>query len=93
MLFCIHAVSFLVLWQKYLREEHDASVSHGEGQAQDAAAHDGVAQVEDGHPEGGVAGMLLREKMKRDLSEKSRLSTTVKNIFKSAFEIKSLSGN
>lgn len=56
----------------YLRKEHYASVSHGEGQAQDAAAHDGVAQVEDRHPKGGVAGMLLREKMKRDLSEESR---------------------
>lgn len=31
----------------HLPEEHDAGVSHGEGQAQDTAAHDGVAQVED----------------------------------------------
>lgn len=31
----------------HLPEEHDAGVSHGEGQAQDSAAHDGVAQVED----------------------------------------------
>lgn len=46
----------------YLRKEHYASVSHGEGQAQDAAAHDGVAQIEDRHPKGGVAGMLLNSK-------------------------------
>jgi len=33
------------------QEEDDAGVGHGVGQPQDAAAHDGVAQVEDGHPE------------------------------------------
>lgn len=46
----------------HLPEEHDAGVSHGEGQAQDTAAHDGVAQVEDWHPEGSVTRMLLRGK-------------------------------
>lgn len=40
-----------LLVQTYLRKENDASVCHGEGQAQDAAAHNGVAQVEDGHAE------------------------------------------
>lgn len=33
----------------YSHEEDDSGVGHGEGQAQDPAAHDGVAQVEDGH--------------------------------------------
>ena len=32
---------------KYLHKEGDACVGHGVGQTQDAAAHDGVAQVED----------------------------------------------
>lgn len=33
------------------QEEDDAGVGHGIGQPQDAAAHDGIAQIEDGHPE------------------------------------------
>lgn len=41
---------FPLLWG-YLRKENDASVGHGKGQAQDAAAHNGVAQVEDRHAE------------------------------------------
>lgn len=45
-------------------EKHDAGVCHGEGQAQDTAAHDGVAQVEDRHSKGSVTRMLLREKRK-----------------------------
>lgn len=36
-------------WQ-HSQEEDDASVGHGVGQPQDAAAHDGIAQVEDRHP-------------------------------------------
>lgn len=32
------------------QEEDDTSVGHGVGQPQDATAHDGIAQVEDGHP-------------------------------------------
>lgn len=32
------------------QEEDDASVGHGIGQPQNAAAHDGIAQIEDGHP-------------------------------------------
>lgn len=51
----------------HLPEEHDAGVSHGEGQAQDTAAHDGVAQVEDWHPEGSVTRMLLRGEKKRSV--------------------------
>ena len=43
----MHAVSFCVLLQEHLREEHNAGVRHGVRQAQNAAAHDGVAQVED----------------------------------------------
>lgn len=39
-------------------KEGDAGVGHGVGQAQDAAAHDGVAQVEHGHAEGRVALVL-----------------------------------
>lgn len=41
-----------------VREQHDAGVRHGEGQSQDAAAHYGIAQVENRHPEGGVSRML-----------------------------------
>lgn len=37
------------------QEEDHPSVGHGVGQSQDAAAHDGVAQVEDRHPERGLA--------------------------------------
>lgn len=58
----MHAVSFCVLQQEHLREEHNASVRHGVRQAQNAAAHDGVAQVEDWHSKGGMTGMLLGEK-------------------------------
>lgn len=35
---------------QHSQEEDDAGVGHGIGQPQDAAAHDGVAQVEDRHP-------------------------------------------
>lgn len=35
------------------QEEDDAGVRHGVRQTQNATAHDGVAQVEDRHPEGG----------------------------------------
>lgn len=58
----MHAVSFFVLLQKHLREEHNAGVRHSVWQAQNAAAHDGVAKVEDRHSKGGMAGMLLGEK-------------------------------
>lgn len=37
-----------------LHKQGDASVGHGKGQTQDATAHDGVAQVEDGHAKGGT---------------------------------------
>lgn len=43
-----------------LQEQGDARVGHGPGQTQDATAHDGVTQVEDGHPKGGVALVLWR---------------------------------
>lgn len=33
------------------QEEDDAGVGHGICQPQDATAHDGIAQIEDGHPE------------------------------------------
>lgn len=62
----MYLISYLlVLLLLYLRKEHDASVCHGEGKAQDATAHNGVAQVEDRHAEGGMAGMLLRETRER----------------------------
>ncbi len=35
------------------QEEDDAGVGHGVRQTQNAAAHDGVAQVEDRHAKGG----------------------------------------
>lgn len=56
-----------IVWHissRHLRKEHNAGVSHGVGQAQDAAAHDGVAQVKHRHPEGSVARMLLGEREK-----------------------------
>lgn len=46
-----------------LRKENNAGVGHGVGQAQDAAAHDGVAQVEDRHAERSVARMLPERKV------------------------------
>lgn len=49
------------LWMRgRLHKQGDAGVGHGPGQTQDAAAHDGIAQVEDGHPKGSVALMLQR---------------------------------
>lgn len=41
--------------KKNLQEEDHPSVGHGVRQSQDAAAHDGVAQVEDRHAERGLA--------------------------------------
>lgn len=43
----------------HLHEKQDARVGHGVGQAQDPAAHDGVAQVEGGHPEGRGSRVLV----------------------------------
>lgn len=82
-----------VLPPHYSRKKNNASVRHCERQAQDAAAHDGIAQVEDGHPEGGMAGVLLRQKKKggkRNLYE-ANCSLIAEKQFKSIFEIKSVS--
>lgn len=44
-----------------LREENDASVCHGEGQAQNPTTHDGIAQIKDRHAEGSVARKLCED--------------------------------
>ena len=35
----------------YSQKQNDSGVGHGVGQSQDPAAHNGVAEVEDGHSE------------------------------------------
>lgn len=45
-----------------LHKQGDASVGHGKGQTQDATAHDGVAQVEDGHAKGGTTLVLWKRR-------------------------------
>lgn len=68
----------------YSREKHDAGVGHGEGQTEDAAAHDGVAQVEDGHPKGGVTRMLHRETERKRHEKRGYFSFSIlKNTQKS----------
>lgn len=49
----------------HLREQHDSCVGHGIGEAQDAAAHDGVTEVEHGHAKGRVSWVLLIVKVKQ----------------------------
>lgn len=46
-----------------LHKQGDAGVGHSVGQTQDAAAHDGVPQVEDGHAKGSSA-LVLRGKQR-----------------------------
>lgn len=64
---------------KHLHKQGDAGVGHGVGQSQDAAAHDGVAKVEDGHAEGGIALMLRREKKDQDQKMK-RINGMLKEV-------------
>ena len=47
------------------QEEHHSSVGHGIGQAQDAAPHDGVAQVEHRHPEGRLPLELAEQRQEK----------------------------
>lgn len=48
-----------------LQEEDHPRVGHGVRQSQDAAPHDGVAQVEDGHAKRGLALELRNVRQQR----------------------------
>lgn len=54
-----------VLWEGHSHKEDDPRVSHGVGQAQDAAAHDGVAEVKDGHAKRRLSLKLQSQKEER----------------------------
>lgn len=38
-----------ILWGAYSQKEYDSGVGHGKRQSQNSTAHDGVAEVKDGH--------------------------------------------
>lgn len=47
-----------------LQKEDDASVGHGVRQTQNPAAHNGIAEIEDGHAERGLPFKLTKSKDK-----------------------------
>lgn len=63
----------------YSQEEDDACVGHGVRQTQNAAAHDGVAEVEDRHPDGGFTFKLPRHSSR--ISSTRETKATYKYIF------------
>lgn len=54
------------------QEEDDAGVGHGVGQTQDAAAHDGVTEVEDGHSKGGFPFKLRRRRSTTSITRRTK---------------------
>ena len=57
------ASSELYVWtDRHSHKQSDPGVGHGVGQTQDAAAHDGISEVEDGHAKGGIALVLQRKR-------------------------------
>lgn len=71
---------------RYSQEKDDARVGHGKSQPQDSAAHDGVAEVEDGHAKGSLPFKLKSEEVApvrselTGLNEPSRVSATSTHV-------------
>ena len=60
----------------HLHKKHNASVGHGVGETQDAAAHDRITQVEDRHTKGGMSWVLRERKVEREGKREITMTST-----------------